>query len=88
MEVKRHSPVAKGFSAGVQIIRKLRTGLTPIAWTGRQETCHDPQTFQLEFPQFPGQVEKGHAMTIRLSIDDFTHQEPTPVHGATEGGGC
>jgi len=25
MKVKRHSPVAKGFSAGVQIIRKLRT---------------------------------------------------------------
>jgi hypothetical protein len=24
-KVKRHSPVAKGFSAGVQIIRKLRT---------------------------------------------------------------
>jgi hypothetical protein len=25
MKVKRHSPVAEGFSAGVQIIRKLRT---------------------------------------------------------------
>ncbi|MCX5943910.1 MAG: transposase [Cyanobacteria bacterium] len=25
MKAKRHSPVAEGFSAGVQIIRKLRT---------------------------------------------------------------
>ena len=39
----------------------------------------------LGFPRFPGQVGKGHAMTIRLSIDDQSHQNQTPVYGAAEG---
>jgi hypothetical protein len=39
------------------------------------------------FPRFSGQVDKGHAMTTRLSIDDQPIQNTTPVHSATAGGG-
>jgi hypothetical protein len=39
----------------------------------------------LGFPRFQGQVDKGHAMTIRLSIDDQSIQNQTSVYGATEG---
>lgn len=31
----------------------------------------------LGVPRFSGQLEKGHAMTIRISIDDLTHQDPS-----------
>ncbi|WP_094554986.1 transposase [Synechococcus sp. 1G10] len=42
---------------------------------------------RMGFPRFCGQVRNGHAMTTRLSIDNEAHQNPAPVHGATEGGG-
>ena len=38
-------------------------------------------------PWFRGQVDRSHAMTLRLSIDDQPEQNPAPVHGAAEGGG-
>ncbi|WP_186697616.1 hypothetical protein [Cyanobium sp. NS01] len=37
------------------------------------------------FPRFQGQFGKGHAITIRLAIDDQSSQNQTPVYGATEG---
>jgi hypothetical protein len=44
-----------------------------------------PGRQHLGFPRFSGQVDKGHAMTIRLSIDDHLHQDPSPVHGTAKG---
>jgi hypothetical protein len=41
----------------------------------------------LGFPRFSGQVDKGHAMTTRLSIDDQPIQNTPPVHSAAEAGG-
>ncbi|WP_322757620.1 hypothetical protein [Synechococcus sp. CBW1107] len=39
----------------------------------------------LGFPRFQGQVAKGHAMTIRLSIDDQSIRNQMSVYGVTEG---
>ena len=39
-------------------------------------------------PRFQGQVDRGHAMTTRLSIDELTHQDQASIHGAAKGGGC
>jgi hypothetical protein len=44
-----------------------------------------PSEDPVGLPRFHGQVDKGHAMTIRLSIDDPHHQDQASVHGATEG---
>jgi hypothetical protein len=38
----------------------------------------------LGLPRFHGQVDRSHAMTLRLSIDDQTDQDQAPVHGAAE----
>lgn len=38
---------------------------------------------RLGFPRFSGEVEKGHAMTIRLFSDDQSHQDPTAVQGGS-----
>jgi hypothetical protein len=35
----------------------------------------------LGFPQFHGQADKGHAMTIKLSIDDKRDQDQSLIHG-------
>ena len=48
----------------------------------------EPRLFagiDLGFPRFRGQVDRGRAMTTRLSIDDQPHQITAPVHGAAEG---
>jgi hypothetical protein len=42
----------------------------------------------LGLPRFQGQVDRGHAMTTRLSIDELTHQDQASIHGAAKGGGC
>ena len=39
-------------------------------------------------PRFQGQVDRGHAMTTRMSIDELTHQDQASIHGAAKGGGC
>jgi len=36
-------------------------------------------------PWFRGQVDRSHAMTLRLSIDDQPDQDQTPVYGAAKG---
>jgi hypothetical protein len=46
-----------------------------------------PAPGSLGLPRFRGQVTRGHAMTIRLSNDDQSNQNQTPVHGAAEAGG-
>ena len=38
-------------------------------------------------PWFRGQVDRSHAMTLRLSIDDQPDQIKTPVHGAAKARG-
>ena len=38
-------------------------------------------------PWFRGQVDRSHAMTLRLSIDDQPNQDKAPVHGAAKAGG-
>jgi hypothetical protein len=42
----------------------------------------------LGLPRFQGQVDRGHAMTTRMSIDELTHQDQASIHGAAKGGGC
>jgi hypothetical protein len=42
----------------------------------------------LGLPWFRGQVDRSHAMTLRLSIDDQPDQIKTPVHGAAKARGC
>ena len=39
-------------------------------------------------PRLSGQVNRRHAMTLRLSIDDQSNQDQAPVHGAAKAGGC
>jgi hypothetical protein len=46
------------------------------------------QWFLLGLPWFLGQVDRSHAMTLRLSIDDQPDQDQAPVHGAAKAGGC
>jgi hypothetical protein len=43
---------------------------------------------RLGLARFSGQVNRRHAMTLRLSIDDQSNQDQAPVHGAAEAGGC
>ena len=42
---------------------------------------------QSGFPWFRGKVDRSHAMTLRLSIDDQPDQDKAPVHGAAKAGG-
>ena len=44
--------------------------------------------YAMELPRFRGQVVRSHAMTLRLSIDDYSDQIKTPVHGAAKARGC
>ncbi len=39
---------------------------------------------QVGLPRFHGQVDRSHAMTLRLSIDDQPDQDQAPVHGAAK----
>jgi hypothetical protein len=39
----------------------------------------------LGLPRFRGQVDRRHAMTLRLSFDDHHDHVPTPVYGAAKG---
>jgi hypothetical protein len=41
---------------------------------------------RLGFPQNHGQVNRSHAMTLRLLIHDQSNQDTSPVHGAAEAG--
>ena len=41
----------------------------------------------LGLPRFRGQVDRSHAMTLRLSIDDQPNQVQAPVHASAEAGG-
>jgi predicted nucleic acid-binding protein len=41
---------------------------------------------EVGFPQNHGQVNRRHAMTLRLSTDDQSNQDKAPVHGAAEAG--
>ena len=51
------------------------------------EACIEEADGDVGLPRFQGQVDRGHAMTTRLSIDDQPDQNPSPVHAAAEGGG-
>ncbi|MCP9850755.1 DDE-type integrase/transposase/recombinase [Cyanobium sp. Morenito 9A2] len=42
---------------------------------------------EVRLPRFRGQVDRSHAMTLRLSIDDQPNQDQTPVHASAEAGG-
>ena len=42
---------------------------------------------RLGLPRFRGQVDRSHAMTLRLSINEQPNQDKAPVHGAAEAGG-
>ena len=46
------------------------------------------QVLPLGLPRLSGQVNRRHAMTLRLSIDDQSNQDQAPVHGAAKAGGC
>ena len=52
------------------------------------EAISGRKTIQVGLPRFQGQVDRGHAMTTRLSIDELTHQDQASIHGAAKGGGC
>jgi hypothetical protein len=41
-------------------------------------------TNSVAFPQFRGQVDRSHAVPLRLSIDDQPNQDQTPVEGSAE----
>jgi len=41
---------------------------------------------ELGLPLLRGQVDRSHAMTLRLSINDQPDQNPTPVYGPGEAG--
>ena len=43
--------------------------------------------YELGLPRFRGQVDRSHAMTLRLSIDDQPNQDQAPVHASAEAGG-
>ena len=43
--------------------------------------------YSVGLPWFRGQVERRHAMTLRLSIDDQTDQDQAPVDGGAKAGG-
>jgi hypothetical protein len=45
------------------------------------------QWYDLGLPRFRGQVDRSHAMTLRLSIDDQPNQDQAPVHASAEAGG-
>jgi len=42
----------------------------------------------LGLPIFRGQVDRRHAIPLRLSSDDQPNQNQAPVHSAAEAGGC
>jgi hypothetical protein len=48
-----------------------------------QEIAAD-HAIHLGLPRSYGQVDRRHAMTLRLSIDDQPDQDQTPVYGAAE----
>jgi hypothetical protein len=41
-------------------------------------------TNSVAFPQFHGQVDRSHAVPLRLCIDDQPNQDQTPVEGSAE----
>ena len=73
-------------------------GLTPLE-AAQQGAAASPQpttlirpgpikgVTSLELPWFRGQVDRSHAMTLRLSIDDQSNQDQAPVHGPAKAGG-
>ncbi len=52
-----------------------------------ERACYEDLAFRLGLPRFRGQVDRSHAMTLRLSIDDQPNQDQAPVHGPAEAGG-
>jgi len=50
-------------------------------------TFKAPKAQQVGLPRFRGQVDRSHAMTHRLSIDDQPNQDQAPVHASAEAGG-
>ena len=42
---------------------------------------------EMGLPRFRGQVDRSHAMTLRMSIDDQPDQIKTPVHGTAKARG-
>jgi len=50
--------------------------------------AREAAAISLGLPRFRGQVDRSHAMTLRLSIDDQPDQDQAPVHGAAKAGGC
>ena len=44
--------------------------------------------FDVELPLFRGQVDRRHAMILRLSNDDQSDQVKAPVYGPAKAGGC
>ena len=63
----------------------MKRELSTLLRLATEEMYTDELT--LGFPRFSGQVDRGHAMTTRLSIDHQPDQNPSPVHGTAEGGG-
>jgi transposase-like protein len=51
-----------------------------------QEIAAD-HAIHLGLPRFRGQVNRGHAMPLRLAIDDQPNQDRAPVHAFVEAGG-
>jgi hypothetical protein len=59
-------------------------GETDIA---KIEICDGEVIMTMGLPRFRGQVDRSHAMTLRLSIDDQPNQDQAPVHASAEAGG-
>ena len=67
-----------GAVSGLGLSRGTGIPVVPLMYGIRQE---------VGLPWFRGQVDRSHAMTLRLSIDDQPNQDKAPVHGAAKAGG-
>ena len=48
---------------------------------------HSIHTIQVRLPRFRGHVDRSHAMTLRLSINEQPDHDQAPVHTSAEAGG-
>lgn len=85
------SPLNGGFA----LTRKPQRLTITVSWSVYQSLIEasDEQgrsisnmaAYWLGLPRFRGQVDRRHAMTLRLSFDDHHDHVPPPVYGAAKG---
>ena len=89
--LQRHRFAGIGIEVGVclgRMVVHLRSGRACAKGPHSLQPCPpDPHHAHLGLPRFRGQVDRSHAMTLRLSIDDQPNQDQAPVHASAEAGG-